>query len=190
MKKLLISMAIIVSIVMSSSAVFAGSGTAVIPHFYGYTINDDDQHPVQVFMSNISDKTITVNITFFKSDGTILQEGSAGDLGAGVGILKAYNTSGTYNENLNSSTAPTFSFDIDANETSYVRLDIGSTIKYGYGLIEWNNETATTITPNSPALVAHCRIQQYNTDSRDISTTENWAYVGWYSVPINNGLPF
>ncbi len=175
MKKIIICFAVALSIVMSSSAVFAGSGKAFIPSWRVFRDASSSTHyETKIWLSNISDSTISLTITLYSQDNssgypTVFSDDTE---------LHCVNYSGTYNEN---PTTGSVTFDIAPYETCYFQAYSGNdqSDTYGHGFIEW---TAAD-DENQPALglVAHGYTKYIN-----LGNTRSYAY----DITINGGNPF
>lgn len=104
---------------IAPSAVLAGSGKAIMPHWYAY--NRQSANNVQnsyIWLSNISQNDLIVKVTVYKSDGT------------------KYTNGVTYNEFYNNT-------EIKAGRSAYVKIGAVKSDQshHGYAVIEWENHT-------------------------------------------------
>lgn len=162
MKKLLVVLLVIGCLMGLATGVYAKTGSAIIPHFQ----NGNDNYMGLFFITNITEQPINVKVTFYKTDGGLIV---GDDNVRTTGITRCGGASViNYNENLEDATV---SFTLGANATVWV-YQVNSNI--GYGMIEWSQNSKATV-----GLISFGRNQ--------------WVYNGqwnFYSIPINNGLPF
>ncbi len=172
-KQKYIFLAIVLVALMSSGTLMA-DGSAYIPHHYSRTASSTVFNLTQIWISNTSDATVTITVTFFDHTGTIITDSEGTSSG---GTLKA-GGSNNYNETTSDGS---MTFDLYANDTVNVVIqDSTSTGKIGYGIIEWTSSTK----PGQKKLIAYGSHQAYykETDYR------SFAYER--AIPINNGEIF
>lgn len=175
MKKLLICMSAVLSIVFAGSTAFAGSGSAIIPSWRAKTFTASEVYSwTQIDISNITNNTVTIYITFYDDSGSLVTDSSnsqsSGNITAKwLSPLSNYQEVGLTNKSVK--------FDLGANETIDVSI-LNSVDSNGYGIIEWEPTVSTR--QDTVALVAVGEI---------IFWQEN-LYRNSHYVPINNGLPF
>lgn len=124
---------LLLSLLVIPSVVQAKSGSAVIPFYY---IEKSSNHTDKtiLYISNITDQPISVDITLFTKEGTIFKD-TAGD------HIFISNVSSYSLNNINS----TLSFNLNSNATTYIVLKSElTTQKYGYGVIEWSQDSNNT----------------------------------------------
>lgn len=131
-----------------STVSFAGSGSAVIPY---WNSNGSIGLRGTVQISNTTNNDINVTVTFYGKDGTIQASG-----------LTYYNFTNSDSQ-------------LAAHSTGVIQLATPS--DYGYGVIEWSNETGDN---DSIALVAHS----------SVITVNGSSWRADVAIPINGGLPF
>lgn len=161
MKKSVIILAIVLLTVLGVFGVAsAKTGSAVIPHYTTHTYSSTDRVRTLIYVSNITDQPIAVEMTCYQNDGTILK--GAGTYINGVDVL-----------NFADSTNGSVTFTLDAHQTGLIILQDGNQFK-GYGTIEWSQDSDAVY-----GLVAH-GYGAYQVTGND----------GRYAIPINNGEPF
>lgn len=170
MKKFLsfVLMVTILGLPMQAMATADARGAAIIPPYYGYLDGGGSFLGPYVNISNITNSTVTVKITLYKQDGTILYDAS-------TNATQGYFGSRYTNNFTEANSDFTATFDIDANETVQVFWpNVGTTLDtVGYGKIEW-----TIASSKLPvALIAGGFVASTSGESR-------------YSFVVNNGLPF
>lgn len=124
MKKILVCLMVIGLLFSLGNAVFGNSGSADIP-FYGASTTGAQ---TAINISNISISTISVKVTLYKNDGTILKD-------IGTDYIQGHNLS-NFSDNLDSCSV---SFILAANNSGYILIKSADT--YGYGLIEWTQDS-------------------------------------------------
>ncbi len=134
MKKFLISL-ITLTILFISGNTFAGTisskgNTAVIPHFYSYDYTSY-YYKTFLYFTNITDDTITVTLTLYDSDGTLISDDDSSTAGD---IIGENFVSGTYDETL---TSETMSFNIASGKTVILKFQ-HSDYTLMYGMVEWS----------------------------------------------------
>ncbi len=159
MKKILVCLMVVVCLLGLGSVAFGKSGSAIIPHF-------DASGSVQayyLYISNITSEPISVVVTLYKQDGSIVIGSNVSNYGAGIS---------DWNINPNNATV---SFTLDSNCTAEVYTTsslVGTT--WGYGNIEWSQNSRA-----SQGLVAYA----FAECNSAYHFTKN-------DVMINNGQPF
>ncbi len=164
-----------------ASPVFSASGSAVIPYFIAGTGNagPTDVWYTYIFITNITNSTITVNVKLYDSAGVLLTDDGSPATGNIRGIT--YNT---YNDNV---TGASIALTIAPQESTgfYVNDTLGTApvFVHGHGYIEWtqNGNAATN------GLVAYSRSSRIMVGSHAIPTAFG---LGQFAIPINNGMPF
>ena len=158
-----------------SNMTFAGSGKEFISHFVARDAGGDNRVNCYTTVSNISNKPVTVTLTFYNDAGDIITD--SGDVtNAGNIHLQLDGVSG-YTESVPNASVQ---FVIGANKTATLTLksDTDGSNTFGYGTITWKKNGVKGV-----ALLAHTRIDEFMRDSEKSSR-------GDYTVAINNGLPF
>ncbi len=176
MKKLIISMAVVVSMVLTGSIVFASQGKAFIPSWRVYRdTNPNTHYATHIWLSNISDSIITVTITLYSKDNT---SGSPTVFSVDSAMNCTNYSGSSYTEN---PTTGSVEFEIDPYETS--RFTIYSASEYsdtfGYGFVEWEEKGSNNLP--TLGLVAQGYLQYHHFDD-----TRSYAY----DITINGGNPF
>lgn len=160
MKKLLVILLVGMCLLGVAGVTYGKSGSAVIPSFWNQYFSASNKKWTVILVSNITDEPIAVKLTFFSKDGSIL-------------------TTGITSENVSnfttSVTNASCSFDLTGKTTGNIVIDTSS-LNYGFGLIEWSQDSNTVY-----GLVAH------GAQTHMISTSTGYNR---YAIPINNGLPF
>jgi hypothetical protein len=168
MKKLMyffMSFVLVTSILGVKSSANASSystGKAIIPSYV-------EQYAfATVFnVSNITDNPITVTVTLFNTDGTILTD----DNNMNAGRISGVNLLNYSDQNTDS----TLTFTLNPHATGQIITKMNTSItNVGYGVIQWRQEGNAAY-----GLVAHSNVV-YNVVG-DSSR---------YAIPINGGLPF
>ncbi len=162
MKKILVCLVVMACLLGLSNVAFGTSGSAVINHYWS-TTGGAYSH---LNVSNITDSTISVKITLYLLDGTILYDSSTNQSSGYVKI-----DAGTILNYTEGDNTKTVSFDLAANQTC--RFVVSGFTAYGYGIIEWTQNSKET-----KGLVASSTL--VNTGSG----------ISISVIPINNGLPF
>ncbi len=171
MKKLLMSLVVVLSILFFQGPVFAASGKAVLPHYHGNYTSSSYYQVTHLFITNVTNATTSVTLTLYDASGTIVTDDDNYDAGK---IRAESSVSATWDDNHSGSSA---TFDLDSNETVLVTITGSATAIIGYGRIEWEQ-------PNSDAvygLIAHGFKTRYS---------QNAGFYSQASIHINNGLPF
>ena len=155
---------LLLALLVISSVVQAKSGSAVIPFYYFHRNSAYSDVTKSIFyISNITDQLISVNVTLFSYDGTIYKVAS-GD------HVNIYNTNSYNLNNINS----TISFELNPNTTTYMVFSTDLNLKrYGYGVIEWTQDSNNTY-----GLVASG------------SFLHSEPTVSRFALQINEGMPF
>ena len=136
---------------------FAGSVKTYISHF----VTSSSEY-CYLYLSNITDENVTVEITLYKDDGSVL-------LDNGSGIFNGVNFS-DYTESPTSGASVKFT--IDPNESGQFSIHVSSGVIHGYGKIEYTGE--------HPGLIGSMVIIHTNLSTMRSERT----------IAINNGLPF
>ncbi len=168
MKKSVIILTLFIALSAIGNAATA-RGQAVIPMFY----NSHEHVPYFVF-SNITDSQITVKVTFYKENGTILSDSGQSDP-TNNGIIKGINV----NSFDDSSSEYSVSFTINAHCSGIIYLHTPSGMIYGHGRVEWLQDNSKAIKGLVAGVFAHLR-NDYTEKRGD----------AMYSIQINNGQPF
>jgi len=161
MKKIMTCLITMICLLGLAAGTSANTGRAIIPPTgFSYFTSSSYVQP-QLFISNITNNSISITITFYDKNGAIL-----------TGVVSGLNLN-----NLNSSPGnASISFDLAANATGYVFLNLNSaSTNFGYGIIGWTQNSTAVY-----GLVANGSNVWYN----------NGRWINSYSIPINNGLPF
>ncbi len=137
MKKLIISMAVVVSMVLTGSIVFAGQGKAIVPLWQTDARTTSGVSTV-IYITNIVPNDIEVDVTFYDNSGAV------------------YTTGVSYVNFISSNTQ------LGGNTTGYVHMVGNTTIEYGYAVIEWKNSTGND---DTVALVAHALVSRVTNSS-------------------------
>ncbi len=157
---------------MCSGTLTAG-GQAFIPHHFSRTVSADVFNLTQVWISNISDVTVSITVTFYDHTGAIITDSEGTSSG---GILTA---GGSNNYDETDSTG-SMTFDLYAGDTVNVVIKDSGSSTIGYGVIEWTSSSK----PGKAKLVAYGSHQGYFKET----TYRVFAYER--AIPINKGLPF
>ncbi|MCG8515670.1 MAG: hypothetical protein MI740_16130 [Halanaerobiales bacterium] len=167
MKKALVVLTILLSLFAGVAIASANSGSAIIPHYQAY-VNEQFRYYTWVYLSNITDQDINVEVILYKRDGTILFDTDNN--------ISGYYLS-NYNENLPNAT---LSFTLGPNSfgkfgiSSYDHHDIATTA--GYGIIKWEQDSKAV----------HGLVAQ----AIGFLVLKSNPVHPQLSIPINNGLPF
>lgn len=168
MKKILVCLLVMVCLLSLGILTYGASGSAVIPNYIVSNNPGGSINASYFYISNLTNDQVSIKVTFFKQDGSVLRDSSSG---MGNGNVRG-NDLLNYNETDTSTSA---SFTLGANQSGSIFLLDLYPGTYGYGFIEWEQDSKT-----AHALIADgFRTYQY----------PSGAYSR-YSVPINNGLPF
>lgn len=162
--------------VFMSASALAGSGSAIIPHVEARDNGGNNRINCYVKISNISNETVSVAVTFYNAGGAIA--GDTDDNPGGGHIHASYEFLNYDDTHLDKSVT----FDLAAHKTMVLTLKsdsngLHSTLN-GYGVIKW--EAANV---NSVALISHVNIDDFLRDSTKQSK-------GTRTVEVNNSLPF
>ncbi len=152
--------------------VFASSGSAIIPFFHALHNSNGSNTDPSFYITNISNHTVTVTVTFFKADGTVLTDGDNSNL---TGLLRGTNVI-DFEDGLSNNSVR---FKIDPRNQSRIFIfEPGTGTLKGSGIIEWNKSNKGVFV----ALVAY----------GDIFWSDQVGSLGWAqsSITINGGLPF
>lgn len=169
MKKLISTLSMFAVLTLSTT-LLAGSGSAVIPHYFSRYVSSTHYSTAAINISNTTDEAVTVELTLYNDTGSILSDD---------GSMTAGNITGNDVTNYDDDvTGYTATFDIAANSTGTIVVKTLNTYTTGYGIIEWVQSGSKKRTK---ALVSVVKCETYN-DSADI--------LGSYTVSVNNGLPF
>jgi len=136
MKKILLCLVVMVCLLGVAGTAFGNSGGANIAPF-STGVNNGANYYDYILISNITNSDVTVTITLYFSDGTIIKDI---DNNASTGILRATNVS-SYSDNLASASQ---TFTLGAHQTSNMSLINNSSLTYVYGRIEWSQDNSTT----------------------------------------------
>ncbi len=104
-------------LIAAQSFAFAGSGKAIVPHWY-VNANVSNNQSSHFFISNISKSDLIVKITLYNKDST------------------------TYSANVTRINFQNSDTEIGAGKTAYYKIGgiQGSGDAYGYAVIEWTNK--------------------------------------------------
>ncbi len=106
-------------LIAAQSLAFAGSGKAIVPHWYVYNDGNTNIQTSNIFISNISKNDLIVKITLYNKDSTV------------------YAANIDYHDFQNNNTeigaGKSVNYKINANS-------IGTEDAYGYAVIEWSNK--------------------------------------------------
>lgn len=172
------SFALLLTVLLPSFVLAApsASGIATIPLWQGYYASVHDQQLSTITVSNITGSTVSVTITLYSHDGTVVSDDGSGTTGFVRYLSPSSTISSSYDDSISTGTV---SFDIGAHETATVFLQFSSaTGDWGYGTIQWTAAAG----PGIKALVAHMRNNRTVATS-GVSVSEN-------DVMVNGGLPF
>lgn len=162
MKKFLVCLVTMVCLLSLSTVTLANSGSAILPYIsWSYTSSTHYRNP-EFTVSNITNQPITISITVYNSDGTVLDG-------------KYFKTSGNAQNliaNPSSETSVSFTLNAYCTGGTYISGITGM----GYGRITWSNSDPNT----SQGIVATIGHYTQNSQMSFSSTV----------IPINNGLPF
>lgn len=148
----------------------AASGKALVNGFRGNWTSGNAYTANYLEITNISGATVTVKVTFYKQDGTIITD----DGPSTTGNITSIDPGASYTDSLGNATV---SFDLAARRTTYLEVHApSSALQHGYGLIEW-----TSASQDALAVMAYGGSVSYN----------QTPAISW-QVPycINNGMPF
>jgi hypothetical protein len=138
------------------------TGKAVIP---AYLTSSSAKTVFSV--SNITDEQISVTVTLYEKDGTIITD----DNSSSAGRITGSNLLNYDDQNTDS----TLTFTLDAHCTGYFSTNYTSSVKFGYGVIQWQQDSNALL--GLVVVGAENIYVDTDADSR-------------YLVPVNNGLPF
>lgn len=166
-------MAIVLSMVFTSNAVFAGSGKAIFPHWMGAYSSPSYFRMSYINCSNITDSELTVSIKFYYTNNDTTYTLQDGDDNTTTGAIRAsVNTTLTSYDDNPANASVTFKLDGGESTQIYVAP---TSLLFGYGTIEWTQDS-----DNVCGLVAS-HLHQYKNTTYGKGDT---MYL------INNGLPF
>jgi hypothetical protein len=164
MKKFFLCLVLTVVLITIPVLTLANNGAMAIPHLAWFSADSSNYQLPYIYVSNQTNGQITVEVTFFKMDGTILKSCFATD---SISVLN-------FSTDISDAS---FSFNLNAYCTGRVNLNIpfGTPLNYGYGRIVWSNTDLNT----THGVIAHitnsCKFNGVNSISENL---------------INNGLPF
>lgn len=167
MTRLKIVLCLFCILLFAASAAHAGSGSAAIPHFFSSS-GGGGYNTLYLHFSNTKSSSIDVTLTLYNKTGSIITD----DGSATAGAIQADNVS-NYSDNNSGSTV---TLTIPAHSSSMISYQWNSSKQYGFGLVEWRNDTK-----DETSMLA-----QGYTFNANTNTNERMAYV----VTINGGLPF
>ena len=153
------------------SAKALSSGKAIIPHItWGYTTNTHRSYS-EVNVSNIGETNVTIVVSFYNADGTLLTDG---DDSTTSGLFLVKGTVTNYDES--PSTGESLEFVLGANMTASIKIEPMSASSYerGYGRIEWYKDGHAL-----RSLIAHGQYVTYYDDR-----------ISMQGVVINKGKSF
>ncbi|TQV84844.1 hypothetical protein [Aliikangiella coralliicola] len=155
---------------------FSGSGSAIIPHLNARDSGGDNRVNCYISISNISNKTVSVAVTFYNAAGLIAGDS---DDSPSAGHISASFDFSNYDD---THTDKSVTFDLAAHKTVQINLKSDSNGSYttlrGYGTISWSASDV-----NGVALISHVNIDDFWRNSTKQSR-------GNYTVEVNNSLPF
>ena len=172
---LIVIMSSLLSTTMFTPA-FASSGKAFIPMIHARVASTDNRVNCHTSLSNISNETVDITITYYNASGTVIVDG---DGSTSTGPIRV--VSGAVTNYVENPASGSVEFSLGANETAVVMLKSdsdGSSFTIGYGTIEWEKNSV-----NGVALISQVFIDEFIRDSQKSSH-------GYYAIPVNNGLPF
>ena len=164
-KVLLMSLVLITCMLGANGTVAASSyssGKAFIPYY-----SQSDTLKTVYTVANITDSPITVTVTIYNADGTLVTDDNSSTTGRITASTDFLNYS---DQNIDSS----LTFTLNAHNTGYFIMNYNSAYNYGYGVINW--------TQNGTA------VQGLVVTGKNISSSNN-TLIHHY-IPVNNGLPF
>ncbi len=144
---------------LSPSLCLAGDGSGILPHW-----NKTSTNKSMIYITNISDSTVTVFITLYDESGSEYTESSE----TGTNLVSLGSLTG---DPLSTSGAT-----LDANESGIFKIERLGASKYGYGVITWSTSGKETV-----ALIVHNQVGYWDT------SLLNPAFV---SYPVNDHRPF
>jgi len=115
----------------SASASNYSTGKAVIP-FY----SQDASAASYYFVSNITDSPISVTVTLYNNDGTLVTDDNSSTTGRITGSAALLNFD-------DQNTDSTLTFTLNAHCTGSINLLIMATAHIGYGVIQWSQSGTT-----------------------------------------------
>lgn len=169
MRKFVLSMFVVFSVLLSGNLCFAASGSAVMPVCKNYKISNQETYNSIIYLSNITGASIDIKITIFNYDGSVVKDPAST-------LFRVGNVS-SFNGNPTSNNSATFT--VAANNSAYFIFENATSSSYGYAIIEWTQDSNVIY-----GLLCHAREFHY----RDISPSITREYA--YSIPINGGQPF
>ncbi|MCG8525317.1 MAG: hypothetical protein MI748_02975 [Opitutales bacterium] len=174
MKNIKKTLIISILLSLSSSSLFGYVGNSLVPPWQAYVINSHALVNVatySIFLSNISESEIDIELFLFDSDGSILKDS---DNNENTGLLRASGYFTNYSEQSDASLV----VKVAAGKSVELKVNpfgmSGDLNYWGYGKIIW-----TSSEPIDSAVIARGMIYRTLGDAR--------ATQG---VQINNGLPF
>lgn len=151
---------------------YAGSGQALAPGVYALWRNSTHNYLTNLFISNITDHTISGTVKLYQTDGTILHDDNTADAGNIIGGDFA-----TYSEST-STGEKTIAFTLSPHASGTVVLWMKAapdTTFKGYAKIEWKNVDGD----DNYGLIANGEMLSFINGS-----------PATYTLPINDGRPF
>jgi hypothetical protein len=149
------------------------SGEAYVPMWESGDPSSSFLRGYNLTVSNIISVSVDVTVSLYQAGGTLLTDDGSW-------------TSGVISRGYSADSAPTGYSDssgvvytISAGQTVSIWISTGTTVRHGYGKIEWTSST----TPSSgKALVANGEIYH-----DQLGSATKWRSTG---IPINGGMPF
>ena len=148
------------------------SGSAVISHWQSDYIASDNFTQHSFYFSNITDATVSVTVTLYREDSSILSDPTTDGLSGEIYVLNSQNLDET-------DTTNTATFDIEPKKTTIMNILRTSGSKRGWGMVSWTQASSSA----EVALIAVGR----NRGFRDSSGIDSFS-VGYHE--INRGMPF
>ena len=142
---------------LMGTVLFAGSVKAYISHF----VTSSSEY-CYLYLSNITDEDVTVEVTLYEDDGSVLYD-------SGSGIFSGNNFS-DYTESPPSGASVRFT--IEPNESGQLSIHVTSGVIHGYGKIEYTGEHPGLI---GSMVIIHTNLSTWRSER---------------TIAINNGLPF
>lgn len=171
LKALFMSLVLVICMLGASTSASAStysSGKATIPFF--------SQSPTNwtgYYISNITDKPLDVTVTLYDSNGSLVIDDGSSSTGR-IALSTTHSQPLNYSDK---NTDSTVTFTINAHCTIYFKVDITSTLYFGYGDIQWRQSGSIT-----DGLVCTGVGFYVNTDNSNLP--------GRFPIDINGGLPF
>ena len=174
--------ALVVAVVIGSAAASPrrnARGSAIIPHWRAQVFTSQINVETKIFVSNVTDAAVSVDLYLYRSDGTAFYDGDGSTTSGEIQLATAWSDVDTWVEGVAGDPDDPPTLKITLNPSQTVFLSIQGPQTAGYGRIVWEQ---TESRANS-ALVAYGYV-------KDLKQESDRGRISQYSIVVNDGKRF